>query len=278
MADRLLNYLSGFVLIVIFVLFSDPTQRIWIIAALVLSLAAVAFTLLNNSLSIDGAAAALAAGTLAMGLGHATGAVLLLFFFFSSYLLARWLDKKGDNRAQKVSERRKGVQVWANLFWFLLLLVLWALLGSNWMLVAAAASISAAASDTWASASGERLSAHARLITTFRKVRSGTDGAVSVPGTLAGLAAAFIMALLFMLAGWTLDFRAAAVIMISAFSGCIADSYLGAIFQVHKVMHRLILFTRNYPVIKPLKRLVPDNNGVNFLATGIAALIAYMLY
>ncbi len=279
MTDRLLNYLTGCVLIALFILVADPTQRIWILVALGLSLIAVTVTLLNNSLSIDGAAAALIVGTVALGLGGVTGAVLLLFFFFSSYGLSKWLQYKyGKAAVPWNNERRKGGQVWANAFWFVLFLILYTVLNEPIFQVTAAAAIAAASSDTWASVTGERLSDHARLVTTFREVESGTDGAVTWKGTLSGLIAAILMALLFLVSQWTPDFRVAGIILISAFSGCVVDSYLGAIFQVHKWIHRLMLLARKLPFLRLFGRVIPDNNGVNFLATGIAALIAFLLY
>ena len=345
MADRLLNYLSVFILIVLFVLYADPTQRIWILVALGLSIIAVTITLLNNSLSIDGAAAALVVGTMAMGLGGITGTVLLLFFFFSSYGWSWWLDHRSVTRmrtgdepgtgsadprfdssdpvgtgsirhtatdpdhpgfnfsdteepgrsrhtmanmdvsgrshrvtADPVSERRKGIQVWSNAFWFILFLILYLLIEDYRLLVVAVAAITAATSDTWSSVTGIRLAGRPRLITTFQKVPAGTDGAVSGTGFIAGLAAAVIMAILFLIAERSLDLRVAAIIMISGFSGCVVDSYLGAIFQYHRWMHRTIPLMKKYQMLRSFKILLPNNDSVNFLATGIAALIAFLLY
>jgi len=336
LADRLLNYLSVFILIVLFVLYADPTQRIWILIALGLSLIAVTITLLNNSLSIDGAAAALVVGTMAMGLGGITGTVLLLFFFFSSYGWSWWLDHRsvphtGDEPgfdsldpeepersrhttanadvsgrlhhittdtektgfdstdshepgrshrtvADPVSERRKGIQVWSNSFWFILFLILYLLFEDQRLLVVAAAAITAATSDTWSSVTGIRLAGRPRLITTFRKVPVGTDGAVSGTGFLAGLAAAVIMAILFLIAELSLDLRVAVIILISGFSGCVVDSYLGAIFQYHRWMHRTIPLMKRFQMLRPFKILLPNNDSVNLLATGVAALLAFILY
>ena len=91
MTDRLLDYLFGFLLIVLFVVIADSSERIWMVAALGLGTVGVLYTFLNNSLTIDGAGAALVTGVAAMGLWAWTGAGLLLFFFFSSYALAQWL-------------------------------------------------------------------------------------------------------------------------------------------------------------------------------------------
>jgi uncharacterized protein (TIGR00297 family) len=62
------------------------------------------------------------------------------------------------------------------------------------LLVAAMAALAEAAADTTSSECGEALSDRAYLVTTLRRVPAGTDGAVSLPGTAAGLAASFIVA------------------------------------------------------------------------------------
>lgn len=278
MIDRLLNYLFGFVIIAVFVLAASPEQRLWILAALILSLLTATVTLLNNSLSIDGAAAALIIGILSMGFGRLPGTVLIVFFFAGSYGISWWLDRQGSARSSKITERRIGKQVWANAFWYGLMLTAFAIFEDPHLMVAAGAAMAAATSDTWSSVTGVRLTENARLITTFRSVRPGTDGGISYTGTVAGLIGAFSIAVLYLIAGFSWDLRAATVILITGFSGCIADSYLGAIFQVHNVLDRWKPLLRNKLFTAGIADRKPDNDTVNFLATGVATLLALLLY
>ncbi len=283
MTDRLLNYLFAFIIIVLFVIFADETGQTWILAALFLGLVTVLMAYLSNALTIDGAGAALTVGVVSMGFGTWTGAVLVLFFFISSYGLAYWFDrlesgKRDQPKHRLVTERRNGYQVWANSFWFVLLLTAFYIFGERWMIVCAAAAIAAATSDTWSSMIGVRFSKEVRLITNFQVVTPGTDGGVSYTGTMAALTGAAAMAFLFLITGYAGDTRAGLIILVSGFSGCIVDSYLGAIFQYHKTVENWLPDIRNSMPVRVIKRTIPDNDGVNFLATGIAVLIAFLLY
>lgn len=268
-----------------FVLFSDATGRIWITFAFLMGITFVLLMLLFNTLTIDGAAAALVTGLIAMGLGKWTGAGLLLFFFISVYLLTIWADEHAERpdkaeikRNRKVSERRTGIQVWANAFWFTLFLSLFVVTAADIFLIAAAAAIAAATADTWASIVGEHLSDRAMLVTTFSLVPSGTDGGITPAGTLAALTGAVAAGGLFMLLTLSTDLKALLVILIAGFLGCLVDSYLGAIFQHHGwAANRLHIPGYSSLPVK-LRTLFPLNDSVNFLSTGIASALAILLY
>ncbi len=60
---------------------------------------------------------------------------------------------------------------------------------------AALAALAEAAADTVSSEIGQVLGGQPRLITTLRQVEPGTDGGITIAGTLAGVAAAFIVAI-----------------------------------------------------------------------------------
>ncbi|HZC19992.1 MAG TPA: DUF92 domain-containing protein, partial [Rubrobacteraceae bacterium] len=67
------------------------------------------------------------------------------------------------------------------------------------------------------------------LITSLRKVPRGTDGAVSLSGTLAGLIAAGITALLGLGLGLVTGPNVALLVMGAAFFGTLVDSLVGAL-------------------------------------------------
>lgn len=90
------------------------------------------------------------------------------------------------------------------------------------------ASLGAAFADTAESEVGQLYRRRPRLVTTLRKVPPGTDGAVSAPGTLAGVSAAGATALLALLLGFVEGVEAL-VVWVAAFLGTVADSMVGAL-------------------------------------------------
>jgi len=122
-------------------------------------------------------------------------------------------------------------------------------------LLALSAALSEAAADTVSSELGQARSAKARLITTGEEVAVGTDGGVSWPGTLAGIAAAAAVSLVCVLTG-LVPFRWLGISITAAFAGTIADSFLGALLERRKLL---------------------NNDAVNFLGTLIAAATASLL-
>ena len=92
------------------------------------------------------------------------------------------------------------------------------------------ASLGAAFADTAESEVGPFYGGTPLLITTFSRVPPGTDGAVSLPGTLAGLAAAILTASLGLWLGLIESPGTAFLVALAAFVGTIADSLIGALY------------------------------------------------
>ena len=111
------------------------------------------------------------------------------------------------------------------------------------------AALAEAAADTVSSELGQVLSGHPRMITTFRKAEPGTDGAISVAGTLAGIAAAGMVSAA---GAWALNggWSAVAVSWTAGVFGLFFDSLLGATLE---------------------RRGWINNDAVNFLSTASAA-------
>lgn len=117
--------------------------------------------------------------------------------------------------------------------------------------LAFAASFATAAADTASSEIGQLLGRRTFLITTFRPVPRGTEGAVSVEGTLAGVAASLVIGGLGALLGlypWT----GVLPIAVAAFVGTTFESVVGAALE---------------------KRQLLDNEALNFLNTLVGALV-----
>lgn len=91
-----------------------------------------------------------------------------------------------------------------------------------------AASLGAAFADTAESEVGQLSPRRPRSILGLKAVSPGTDGAVSLPGTLAGVAAAGCTALLAFVLG-LVDGSGVLVVWTAAFLGTVADSVVGAL-------------------------------------------------
>lgn len=130
-----------------------------------------------------------------------------------------------------------------------------ALFSSPSLRMALAASLAEAAADTLSSELGEVLGGEPFLLTTLRRIPAGTDGAISLAGTLAGLAAAIIVAAV---AYFALSLTLAQVIQVvfAAIVGLFTDSWLGAVLECRGWL---------------------NNDAVNFLSTLAAALFAIAL-
>ena len=92
------------------------------------------------------------------------------------------------------------------------------------------ASLGAAFADTAESEIGQLFARTPRRITDLRKVPPGTDGAVSLPGTLAGLAAVGLTASLGLWLGLIEEQGQMLLVALAAFAGTIADSLIGALY------------------------------------------------
>ena len=164
-----------------------------------------------------GAAAALAVGVATVwGFGW-RGFVLLLAFFVSSSLLS---EKTTRNERQVIANG--GVAALA------------ALAGS-W--TAFAGALAAATADTWASEIGRRSRTPPRLLTTGQPVPPGTDGGMTLLGTVGGVVGAGFVAGLSVLLPQAMGPASAhpgwfwALITIAGGLGMVLDSLLGATLQ-----------------------------------------------
>jgi uncharacterized protein (TIGR00297 family) len=118
--------------------------------------------------------------------------------------------------------------------------------------VAGLAALAEAAADTVSSEIGQVLGGRPRIITTLRSTHPGTNGAISIAGTLAGIAAAAIIAAagVWAVGGGMPSFWIATA---SAVFGLLFDSLLGATLE---------------------RRAWLNNDAVNFLSTASAAAFA----
>lgn len=161
-------------------------------------------------------------------LGPRGFAMLVLFVVGGSALTRLGYDRKRQaGGAQEHGGRRGARNALANAGVAVLCAGLYAL-DLPAFSAAYVAAIGAAFADTAESEVGQLSRRPPRLITTLRKVAPGTDGAVSLPGTLAGVAAAGLTAGLGLALGLVGGWGEAGLVALAAFLGTGADSLVGA--------------------------------------------------
>jgi len=220
------------------------SHPIWVVALII-----VLFALLARIVRGVSPSGAIAGGLVCFALyvSAGPGAFILLVLLF---VLTWGATQLGYQRKLKLgtAERKEGrtaSQVFANVGVAAGCAAVYHWHGNGVFLIAMCAALAEAAADTVSSEIGQTSSREARLITNWRKVPAGTDGGISVPGTLAGVAAAGLMAVT---ANFTLliSRRALLALFVAAFTGMISDSYLGATLEWRGLL---------------------NNNTVNFLGT-----------
>ena len=181
--------------------------------------------------SRGGAAGGFVIGVVIFACLGAQGFAVLALFVVTGSVLTRigYRTKQRRGVAQPHGGRRGAGNALANCSVALICALLAALIPSEAFAAAFVASLGAAFADTAESEIGQLANRTPRLITTLRKVSPGTDGAISLPGTLAGLLAATLTALLGLSLELVEEPSVALLVAGAAFLGTVADSLLGAL-------------------------------------------------
>ncbi len=184
-------------------------------------------------LTRSGAVASAAVGVAVFGFGGVAGAVPLLAFFVTSNLLGRWRRARKESLGYEKGGARDAAQVFANGGVAALAILASQLVPTHSvpLHLMFAAAVAEANADTWATEIGSAAGGSAVLITTFRPVETGRSGGVSIAGTLAALAGAAMIGGIASLWLGAQPLRAAALVTICGFAGCLVDSLVGAIAQ-----------------------------------------------
>jgi uncharacterized protein (TIGR00297 family) len=181
--------------------------------------------------SRGGALGGFLVGTLIYACLGPQGFAILALFVVGSSLLTRlgYGRKRRAGTAEAADGRRGARNALANCSVALICALLAALTSSQAFTAAFVASLGAAFADTAESEVGQLYGRAPRLITTLRTVPPGTDGAVSLPGTLAGLLAAALTAALASVLGLMESPTSMILVTLAAFLGTVADSLVGAL-------------------------------------------------
>ncbi len=211
----------------------------------------------SKSIDLPGALSAVLIGTvITASFGLQGFALMAGFFLVGSSVTKLGYAKKA---ALGIAQEKGGARGWRNAFangGIPGLLALFGLLSQGPMrtayLIAYAAAVATAAADTCSSEIGKAYGKRTFLITNLRPVPAGTEGAVSVEGTLGGLFGAAFIAALGVLTG-LFAAEGALVVTLAGFLGALAESVIGTVAE---------------------KRGWLDNHGLNALNTAIGAAIA----
>lgn len=267
------------------VFFSLP-YAFWLLVAIMLFVAISSY--LTHQLTANGAVAAFLVGfgtTWVLGFG---ALATLLLFFISAAVLSR-ISKRAIQFdvmvIHKKGDRRDAMQVYANGLMALIGALLYALNPSIVFLVMFGSAVGEAASDTFASEVGILSKTKPVSIITGRPMTPGLSGAISPLGLSSALLGAILIALCVW--GCFLPMQAksaayASVIALSAFSGCLLDSVLGATVQAHyydEVHDRITEHSVVDGRILPLQRGVRwvDNDVVNLISNVASAILGMSL-
>ena len=216
-------------------------------------LAALAFA--ARSVGVSGALSGFVLGTALYTFGGWRGFLMLFVFFALGTLTTKlgYRKKAALGIAQEKGGRRGVKNAVANTLTGVLFAFLAVSTASPEIFTAAlAAAFATAVCDTVSSEIGQAYGRTHVLITNFRRVPAGTDGAVSLEGTFAGLAASLTLAGIAWQVG-LVSLPVAGIVAAAGFAGATIESYLGATIE------RLDLL---------------DNDLINFANTMIGALLA----
>jgi len=263
-----------------------------LIAAFISSLIAIK-AYRRKSLDLTGAISGFLVMTVHIALGYRYGAMLLVFFFTSSKL-----TKVGEEKKRRVDADFKegGQRNWTQVLFnsgiaAVLVVVMWTLTGwqdkcldskESTLITSLIGGIighySCCNGDTWSSEIGILSDAQPRLITTFKPVRRGTNGGVTIAGLLAAAAAGSVIGLTFVVVGFfttkcahDVALKQLLVIPLSALAGLcgsLIDSLLGATLQFSgfcTVRNKVV--GKPGPTVKKISGVtILDNNGVNLVS------------
>ncbi len=198
-----------------------------------LNAAVAALAAILRTVSLSGALAGFAVGTAVYaGVGW-RGYVLLVAFFVLGSLATR--HGFAEKAARGIEEKRGGARGAKNALAKGVVPVACAALHfatrEPLFVVGYVCAIATALSDTTSSELGKVHGRHPILITTLRRVPPGTEGAVSIEGTLLGMAASAVIAGLALALGVVSVPSSAVIVVVAAFVGTTAESYLGAAVQ-----------------------------------------------
>ncbi|BAQ64732.1 TIGR00297 family protein [Geminocystis sp. NIES-3709] len=208
----------------------------WIIAIIINSiLIIIALISPKKLLTVMGYLNAWVLGVIVWGSLQWQGYIIVMFYFLvgSGITKVGIKQKEAEGIAEKRSGQRGPENVWGSALIATICSLGYVFLSPPWQsfcLIGYVASFATKLSDTCASEIGKAYGKRTFLITNFKPVPRGTEGAVSLEGTLAGMMASIAIAVL----AWQInmiDFVGVIICLISAFIATNLESVIGATLQ-----------------------------------------------
>lgn len=239
------------------------------------------FAYFKKSLTTDGVIAAYLVGITFYALGDVSVYLSLISFFIVGSLASKF-SNANKNRAIALHERgdvRNWVQVIANSL--PALICLWYSLVSkntDGLMLASILNFAAAASDTLSSEIGMLSKSKTYSILTFKEIRQGMSGGVSVYGLCGAVVGSLIISVLAIPYG----FYNVAVVFVLGIVGSLIDSLYGALLQRKYIDENGSLTEKNsnkfqnYKLKSGLSFI--SNDTVNLLSLSTIVLIGYYIF
>jgi uncharacterized protein (TIGR00297 family) len=238
-----------------------------------------------GSLSTSGAVATIVVGSASAAAGWNWGALLVVYFVAATLLsrLGRAEKERLTGGVVAKGGARDATQVIANGGVFAASVLLRPFGSGRFgvtMAIAALGALAASSADTWATEIGTLYGGTPRSMLTFRRLPSGTSGAVSAIGSLAMVVGAACIAFVATSIGLP---DAVGIVMAAGVAGAIADSLLGATIQERRWCFSCEKASERHvhdcgtPTAFAGGREWMDNDLVNLIATFIGAGVAALL-
>ncbi len=216
-------------------LLQHPELGARLLAGLAVNGLVAAAAMKARSIDVPGAVSAVLIGTaITAGTTLRGFAVMAAFFVVGSAVTKLGYRIKA---ARGIAQERGGARGWRNAWANGGVPALLALMAgltppglSQLFVLAFAASVATAAADTCSSEVGKAYGRRTFLITTFRPVPPGTEGAVSLEGTLGGLAGGALVAAVGAALG-LYTWPAAALVALAGLLGSLAESVIGTVAE-----------------------------------------------
>ena len=234
-----------------------------------------------NVLTIDGALGAFIMGLFIFGIGGWKFLLPIVLFFLTSSFLSKILNDKDQNfESFPKGSRRDLIQVYANGGIPMLISIWWLYDPSEILYIAFLASVASATADTWATEIGIYSKITPRNCISFRKLKPGVSGGVTLFGTIGSLLGAGIISLSgqFFLQSSVQTL----LVLLAGFTGSILDSIIGATVQAIFVCNKCGGQTEksqhcgNPTMLESGNKMI-NNDMVNLLCTISGATIVILI-
>ncbi len=236
-----------------------------------------------KSIDETGLLTGVAVGSVFVTIGGLPATVMLITFFLigSAFTKYKYSLKEELGAAELKGGARNWRNVLANLFFPMIMLIMFSFCSLPGAKIAFLSSLSGALSDTLGSEIGVLSQKPPRMIIGFKKVPPGTSGAVSFIGTLASLLGSIIIpieAYVFSL----IDRSSLLIVVVLSFLCSTLDSVLGATIQARYRCETCGAITENLYHCNGRAKLIEglpfiDNHAVNLISTGVISVVALIL-